>query len=80
MTEIPPKEAVIHPEHYNQSKYEVWDVLDVWFTNPLLWQAGKYLVRAGFKTSDPTEDLKKCINYINRFIEQRRTANAPSKP
>ena len=33
------------PSHYNETKTEVWDVLDEFFErDPLLWNAGKYLL------------------------------------
>ena len=60
---------VNHPSHYNFSKYEVWDVLDEWFPrDPLLWQACKYLARAGHK-GNAIEDLRKALVYINRRID-----------
>lgn len=63
---------VNHPKHYNTSKYEIWDVLDEWFpTDPLLWQVGKYLARAGHK-GNMLEDLLKMQNYLNRRIEKER--------
>lgn len=66
---------VIHPSHYNASKFEVWDVLDVWFpANPLLWQVGKYLARADHKGA-PIEDLKKAKAYLEREINRRENAN-----
>jgi len=39
---------VNHPNHYTFGRYEVIDVLEDWFpTDPLLWQVGKYIARAG---------------------------------
>lgn len=65
-------QQVIHPDHYNSTKYETWDVLDEWFpTDPLLWQVGKYLSRAGKKGS-MLKDLEKAVNYLNRRIEQEK--------
>lgn len=63
-------ETVEHPQHYNRGNYEAWDVLDDWFPNePLLWQAGKYLSRLGEK-DDPTVEVGKMINYLNRWLEK----------
>lgn len=60
--------AVEHPDHYNATKFEVWDILDEWFpTNPLLWQVGKYIARANHK-GNPVEDLKKARAYLEREI------------
>lgn len=61
---------VTHPQHYNATKFEVWDVLDAWFpTNPTLWNVGKYLARADRKGG--VEDLKKAKVYLEREIEKR---------
>ncbi len=60
-----------HPQHYNVTRYETWDVLDAWFpTNPLLWQVGKYIARADHK-GEPIEDLKKAKAYLEREINRR---------
>ena len=60
--------AVTHPQHYNKTKFEVWDVLDEWFpTEPLLWQAVKYIARALFK-GNSIQDIQKAINYLERWI------------
>lgn len=59
---------MIHPAHYNATKYEAWDVLDVWFEHdPLLWTAGKYLARAPYSAKQ-IADLEKAVNYIRRRI------------
>lgn len=65
---------VVHPNHYNSVKGapEVWDILDQFFSDdPLLWNAGKYLLRAGKKGSK-LEDLEKLSQYVNRRIEALR--------
>lgn len=62
-------DVVNHPEHYTFGKYEVFDVLMDWFsTDPLLWQVGKYIARAGRKGA-ALEDLQKAAWYLNRRIE-----------
>jgi hypothetical protein len=72
---ITEKDMVNHPDHYNKSKFEVWDVLDEWFANdPLLWQVVKYLARAGNK-GPIIEDLKKAQNYLNRRIDHELSKN-----
>jgi hypothetical protein len=59
---------VNHPSHYTFGKYEVIDVLEDWFeTDPLLWQVGKYIARAGHK-GNLVEDLKKARWYLDRRI------------
>ena len=61
---------VNHPPHYTFGKYEVIDVLEDWFpTDPLLWQVGKYISRAGRKGSK-AECLKKARFYLERAISK----------
>ena len=63
---------VNHPAHYTFGKFEVIDVLMDWFaSDPLLWQVGKYIARAGRKGS-ALEDLQKAAWYLNKKIEQER--------
>lgn len=76
-------DPVNHPQHYTFGKYEVIDVLEDWFaTDPLLWQVGKYLARAGRK-GDVLEDLKKARWYLDRKIskleESQQTEPVASK-
>jgi hypothetical protein len=66
-------DPVNHPGHYTFGKYEVIDILEDWFpSDPLLWQVGKYIARAGHK-GNTLEDLKKAAWYLNRRIEQLET-------
>jgi hypothetical protein len=61
---------VDHPGHYTFGRFEVIDVLEDWFpADPLLWQVGKYIARAGHKGS-LVEDLRKAAWYLNRRIEK----------
>lgn len=63
---------VIHPAHYNavEGMPEVWDILDAFFPNdPDLWNAGKYLLRAGRKDAK-VQELRKLIQYVERSIEK----------
>jgi hypothetical protein len=65
-------DSVNHPAHYTFGNYEVIDVLEDWFgSDPLLWQVGKYIARAGRKGS-VLEDLQKAAWYLNRRIEKER--------
>lgn len=66
------KEAVNHPLHYGGDKpYEVikvleaWDVLDFCLGNTI-----KYIARAGKKSKNRVEDLKKALWYLDRRIKQ----------
>jgi hypothetical protein len=72
--EEPENDPVNHPSHYKLGGYEVIDILETFFaTDPLLWQVGKYLLRAGRK--DPAkevEDLEKAEFYLKRRIENAK--------
>lgn len=69
-------DPVEHPAHYNFGKFEVIEVLEEWFpSEPLLWQVGKYLARAGRKGS-MLEDLKKARWYLDRRIRQLEGGDA----
>jgi hypothetical protein len=66
-------DPVNHPGHYTFGKYEVIDVLEDWFpADPLLWQVGKYIARAGRK-GNLVEDLKKAAWYLRRRIEKEES-------
>lgn len=65
-----PIEAVNHPNHYGgDTVYETIKVLKAWGleTDALLWNAVKYISRAG-KKGDLVEDLKKARFYLDRKI------------
>jgi len=64
-------DPVLHPDHYvSGRKYEPIDVLQEVFPHePLLWNAAKYLSRAGRK-ADLHTDLAKALNYVERRIAQ----------
>lgn len=69
----PEVETVNHPDHYNQGKYEAWDVIDDWCGNLnsieayYVGNALKYLCRWKYKGG--VNDLKKAENYISRLVE-----------
>ena len=81
-----PPEAVESPDHYtwlgqslaalglrDAANVESWDVLDAAFpSDPLLWNAGKYLLRQGRKGGEEKrlEDLRKARQYLDRRIAQ----------
>jgi hypothetical protein len=70
---LPPakgNDPVNHPGHYTFGQFEVIDVLEDWFpADPLLWQVGKYIARAGRK-ENTIEDLQKAAWYLQRRIEK----------
>lgn len=64
-------DPVNHPSHYTRVPgMEVIDILEGFFSDdPLLWQVGKYLLRAGHKDST-IQDLKKAQWYLTRRISK----------
>lgn len=64
-------DMVNHPPHYKAGGVETIDFIEAKDLGYHLGNAVKYISRAGIKTSDPTEDLKKAVWYINRYIELR---------
>ena len=64
------EEMVNHPKHYQANGLEAIDVLEAFFPHsPLLWNAAKYLLRAGHK-DDKVQDLRKAMWYIQREIDK----------
>jgi hypothetical protein len=64
------KETVNHPSHYGgDTPHETIKCLKAWGldSDALLWNAVKYISRAG-KKGDLLEDLKKAQFYLNRRI------------
>lgn len=61
---------VDHPPHYNAhpSGVECIDIVEHYGFN--IGNAIKYLWRAGLKSQNPIEDLRKSVWYINREIER----------
>lgn len=63
------EDAINHPTHYNQYKWEVIDVIEEYFKdNYHLGNVFKYIARYKYK-GKPVEDLKKASWYLNRYIE-----------
>ena len=67
-------EAVNHPSHYNQGKYEVIDVIEDWDLGFEAGNAVKYIARYKYKAK-PVEDLKKARWYIDRLIQRIEREN-----
>jgi hypothetical protein len=71
--------TIDHPEHYNQiSGIECIDVIEYFNFN--MGNAIKYLWRAGLKTEDPIDDLKKAKWYCEREISRLEKAWKPEDP
>jgi len=62
------REAVNHPEHYNQGVFEVIDVIEDWKLDFNAGNVVKYLARHTHG-GKPLEDLKKARWYLNRIIK-----------
>jgi hypothetical protein len=63
-------DPIDRPAHYNFSDLQPIDAAITWGLDYLRGNALKYLVRAGRKTPDPREDIKKAIFYLKRFVEE----------
>lgn len=72
-----PDRAVDHPSHYGgaENPYEAIKVIDALGLNFCLGNAFKYIARAGKKSPDPLEDLKKARWYIDHEIERIQKGN-----
>ena len=65
------KEGVDHPSHYRSDSIEAIDVIESWQMNFNLGNVIKYVCRAGLKSNDSIEDLRKAAWYLNREISLR---------
>ena len=61
-------ENINHPQYYQSNGVEVIDVIEIFELGFHLGNATKYILRAGKKTEDATEDIKKAIWYLNRYL------------
>ena len=67
------KEAVNHPDHYNQGTIEVIDFIEAWDLTFSEGSVVKYITRWRYK-GKPVEDLKKARFYIDRLIKAQESA------
>jgi len=70
-------DAVNHPNHYTQGKFETIEVIEHIvtgyedpFVSHCVGTATKYLDRAPYKHADPLEDLRKARAYLDFAIEK----------
>jgi hypothetical protein len=70
------KEAVNHPAHYGgDTTYEVIKVLEAWgVLDFCLGNTIKYVARAGKKSEEMIQDLKKALWYLDHRIKQLEKA------
>lgn len=67
-------DPVNHPPHYKSGGIETIDFIEAKDLNYRLGNVIKYVSRAGKKSSDPIEDLKKAEFYLKREIAVRERA------
>lgn len=67
-------DAVNHPQHYGgaNNPYEAIKVIEAWDLGFCLGNTVKYISRAGRKTNNRLEDLRKAAWYLNREIENEQ--------
>ncbi|MGA0128449.1 MAG: DUF3310 domain-containing protein [Burkholderiales bacterium] len=63
-----------HPPHYQAGGIETIDFIEAKDLNYRLGNVVKYVSRAGKKHTDPLEDLKKAMWYLQREISARERA------
>lgn len=70
-------DAVNHPQHYGgaDNPYEAIKVVEAWDLGFCLGNTVKYISRAGKKTPDVLEDLRKAKWYLDREIQKLEAQN-----
>ncbi len=66
-----------HPDYYEAYGYEAIEYIEAHGLNFNLGNVIKYVTRAGRKTPDPVEDLKKALFYLEREINHKANQPAP---
>lgn len=64
------EDMVNRPPHYKAGGIEVIDFIEAKGLGYRLGNAVKYISRAGLKSANPLEDLKKAQWYLNREIDK----------
>ena len=64
-------EKVNHPDHYGgeNNPDEAIKVIEAWELNFQLGNVVKYISRAGKKSENSIEDLKKAEWYLSRYVQ-----------
>lgn len=65
-------EAVNHPAYYKTGGIEAIEVIEAWDLDFCLGNVVKYIARAGHKTADSLQDLKKAAWYLEREIKRMK--------
>lgn len=65
------EKAVDHPNYYKRGGVEAIDAIEAWELGFNLGNVVKYIARAGRKTKDGLQDLRKAAWYLDREIKRR---------
>lgn len=76
LAEIERREGVNHPSYYKTGGIEAIDAIEAWGLGFNLGNVVKYIARAGRKTKDGLQDLRKAAWYLDREIK-RINSKAP---
>jgi len=68
--DIERREGVNHPSYYKRGGIEAIDAIEAWELGFHLGNVVKYIARAGRKTKDGLQDLKKAEWYLSREIKR----------
>ena len=63
------KEKINNPPHYEAKGIKVIDVIEAFDLNFHLGNVLKYILRAGRKTEEIQEDIKKAKWYLDRYLQ-----------
>ena len=70
LADVERRETVDHPDYYKRGGVEAIDAIEAWGLGFNLGNVVKYIARAGRKTKDGLQDLKKAEWYLSREIER----------
>ena len=72
-----PVDMVDHPTHYGggENPYEAIKVIEAWDLGFHLGNTLKYIFRAGKKSKNTLEDLRKSLWYLDRYIKKMEEGN-----
>lgn len=62
-------EKILNPAHYKANGIEAIDVIETFDLNFHLGNVLKYILRAGRKTEEIQEDIKKAKWYLDRYLQ-----------
>lgn len=60
-----------NPDYYKSAGFEAIDIIESYELNFSLGNALKYILRAGKKSKNKTEDLNKAIWYLQREAQNK---------